>query len=193
MLERPNLEKKLDSQTFQMFYYLKEELVTFCRQNGLKTTGSKQELTHRIAHYLETGEVLHPVSSVKKKPVVTEIKLNQPIEENFVCTEKHRAFYKEQIGPSFSFCVAFQKWLKSHAGKTYQDSIEAYYQIMEEKKKTPTQIDKQFEYNTYIRDFFKENHDKTLKQAILCWNYKKRNPGHHRYETKDLDVLEKSF
>ena len=32
----------------------------------------------------------------------------------------------------------FQKWLKSNAGKTYGDAIEAYYQILEEKKKGTT-------------------------------------------------------
>lgn len=51
----------------------------------------------------------------------------------------------------------FQKWLKNNAGQTYGDAIEAYYQILEEKKKGKTVIDKQFEYNTYIREFFAAN------------------------------------
>ena len=33
---------------------------------------------------------------------IEEITLDTIIEENFVCSEKHRAFYKEQIGNSFS-------------------------------------------------------------------------------------------
>ncbi|MDD7668276.1 MAG: DUF6434 domain-containing protein, partial [Agathobacter sp.] len=41
----------------------------------------------------------------------------------------------EKIGKSFSFNVLFQKWLKGNAGKTYGDAINAYYQILEEKKK----------------------------------------------------------
>lgn len=32
--------------------------------------------------------------------------------------------------------------------------MQAYYQILEDKKKGITTIDKQFEYNAYIRDFF---------------------------------------
>ena len=86
--------------------------------------------------------------------------------------EKHRAFFKERIGKSFSFNVLFQKWLKSNAGKTYKDSINAYYKILEDKKNNKTTIDKQFEYNTYIRDFFNDNKDKTLDDAIKCWKYK---------------------
>ena len=48
------------------------------------------------------------------------------IEENFVCSEKHRAFFKKQIGNGFSFNVPFQKWLKSNTGKTYQEAIKCW-------------------------------------------------------------------
>lgn len=54
----------------------------------------------------------------------------------------------------------FQNWLKSNAGKTYEDAINAYYQILADKKKGKIRIDKQFEYNTYICHFLlkiKEN------------------------------------
>ncbi len=40
---------------------------------------------------------------------------NTVIEPNVVCSEKHRAFFIEKIGKSFSFNVLFQKWLKSNA------------------------------------------------------------------------------
>lgn len=111
------------------------------------------------------------------------------IEPNIVCSEKHRTFFVEKIGKSFSFNVRFQKWLKGNAGKTYKDAINAYYQILEEKKKGKTTIDKQFEYNTYIRDFFRDNHGRSLQEAIVCWKYKKSLPGHNRYEESDLIVL----
>ena len=93
------------------------------------------------------------------------------------------------IGSSFSFNVLFQKLLKNNTGKTYSDAIEAYYQILENKKKGKTKIDKQFEYNTYIRDFFADNKGRTLEDAIQCWKYKKSIPGHNRYEKSDLRVL----
>ena len=177
MADRPVLNKKMDSKTFREFYYLKEELVRFCRENGLPVSGGKIELTDRIAHFLDTGEVLKP-SSVKVR-----------IESNFVCSEKHRAFFKEHIGNQFSFNVTFQKWLKANAGKTYEQAIEAYAQILEEKKKSKTTIDKQFEYNTYIRDFFEDNRGKSLDDAIKCWKYTKAMAGHNRYERSDLAAL----
>lgn len=189
MSERPDLDIKLDSKTFKEYYYLKEELIEFCKKNNLQTTGGKLELTERIAKFLDTGERTYTSHNTKKTRIVDSITLDTIIEENFVCSEKHRAFYKEQIGDGFSFNVAFQKWLKSNSGKTYRDSINAYYQILEDKKKNKTTIDKQFEYNTYIRDFFNDNKDKSLEQAIKCWKYKKNLKGHNKYEKDDLKVL----
>ena len=189
MSERPNLDNSLDSKTFKEYYYLKEELINFCRQNNLQTTGGKIELTERIAKFLDTGERTYKRHTTKKGIISEEITLDTIIEENFVCSEKHRAFYKEQIENNFSFNVAFQKWLKSNSGKTYQDSINAYYQILEDKKKNKTTIDKHFEYNTYIRDFFNDNKDKSLEQAIKCWKYKKSLKGNNKYEKADLKIL----
>lgn len=190
MSERPNLDIKLDSKTFKEYYYLKEELIDFCRKNNLQITGGKLELIERISNFLDTGKRTYKTHTTRKTKIVDEITLDKIIEEDFVCSEKHRAFYKEQIGNSFSFNVAFQKWLKSNAGKTYQDSINAYYKILEDKKKNKTTIDKQFEYNTYIRDFFEENKDKSLDQAIKCWKYKKSLKGNNKYEKEDLKILD---
>lgn len=185
MIERPILGTDLDGKTFRSFYYLKEELVDFCRLNNLPTAGGKIEITERIAHYLDTGKILTPEKKYVNTTSADVITKETEIERNFVCSEKHRAFFKEEIGKSFSFNVAFQKWLKSNAGQTYEQAIDAYHLLLKEKKKEKTTIDRQFEYNTYIRDFFADNPGKSLEQAIKCWKYKKSLPGHNRYEKSD--------
>ena len=190
MNERPKLNIELDAATFRSFYYLKRELANFCRENGLPASGSKSELTDRIAYFLDTGSVLKPTAERKTAVNIGTLTENTVIEPNIVCSEKHRAFFSEKIGKSFSFNVLFQKWLKANTGKTYGDAIRAYYRILEEKKLTKTEIGGQFEYNTYIRDFFADNPGKSLRDAIKCWNYKKSLPGHHRYEQSDLCALD---
>ena len=190
MSGRLDLNEKLDGETFRSYYYLKKELVDFCRENNLPVSCGKVELTDRIAYFLDTGKVLETSAKRKATIDVGLITENTRIESNIVCSEKHRAFFKEKIGKSFSFNVLFQKWLKSNAGKTYGDAIHAYYQILEEKKKGKTTIDKQFEYNTYIRDFFEDNQGRSLEEAIICWKYKKSLQGHNRYEKSDLVVLD---
>lgn len=189
-MERPELNKDLDSKTFRDFYYLKEELVDFCRKCGLPTSGGKIEITDRVAYFLDTGKVLNNSAAKRNRTAISSIDENTEIESDFVCSEKHRVFFKERIGESFTFNVAFQKWLKTNSGKTYMEAIEAYYQILKDKKKGKTKIDRQFEYNTYIRDFFEDNKGKSLDDAIKCWKYKKQLQGHNRYERADLIVIE---
>lgn len=190
MTKRPVLDKNLNSKTFRDFYYLKEELIDFCRKSSLPTSGGKIEITDRIAYFLDTGEILSSGVAKKRATVISNIYEDTKIESNFVCSEKHRAFFKEHIGNSFSFNVAFQKWLKSNEGRTYKEAIAAYFQIMQDKKKGATVIDKQFEYNTYTRDFFADNKGKSLEEAIKCWKYKKQLQGHNRYERSDLVALD---
>ena len=190
MAYRPTLDKYLDSDTFCSYYFLKEELVNFCKENGLPTSGGKREISERIAYFLDTGKVLESNNTRRQTVTISEITEDTKIEENIVCSEIHRAFFKQHIGKGFTFNVSFQKWLKENAGKPYREALEAYQRIMEEKKKSKSSIDKQFEYNTYIRDFFADNKGKTLYEAIKCWKYKKSLPGSNSYEKADLCVLE---
>ncbi len=190
MCERPELDARLDARTFRNYYYLKEELTAFCKAHGLPVSGGKIEIADRVAHYLDTGEALPGKPPKKAQAPIGIIDESAVIEPDFVCSEVHRAFFKEKIGKKFSFHVAFQQWLKSNAGKTYADALAAYHRILEEKKRNPPTIDKQFEYNTYIRAFFAENKGSALADAIRCWKYKKSLPGHNRYEASDRAALE---
>ena len=192
MSERPTLTLGLKRQDFLEYYYLKEELVKFCHDNGLPASGGKQELTERIAYYLDTGKIKNSswTASTKRKAKITTITEASKIEENIICSEVHRAFFKSKIGESFSFNVSFQKWLKANSGKTYGDAIDAYYEIKRTSKQGQTVIGKQFEYNTYIRDFFADNKGASLDDAIRCWKYKKSLKGQNKYERSDLKVLE---
>ncbi|HHZ05220.1 MAG TPA: hypothetical protein GX401_00290 [Clostridiales bacterium] len=189
MNERPILERGLDANTFKSYYYLKDELVAFCRKNGLQASGGKQQLTHRIAYFLDTGEKLVSVNKRNVPVNICNIARDSIIENDFVCSEKHRAFFRKNLGNSFTFNVLFQKWLKENSGKTYGDAIEAYHKILREKKTKKVPIDKQFEYNTYIRDFFSQNKDKNLSDAIKCWKYKKSISGNNKYDIADLEIL----
>lgn len=118
MSERPKLNKKPDAITFRSFYYLKQELADFCKEIGLPTSGSKAELTDRIAYYLDTGNVLKPTAERKTAVTIATLTEDTVIEPNA------------------------------------------------------------------------DNPGKNLHDAIVCWNYKKSLPGHHRYERSDLRALD---
>ena len=182
------LTKNLKPEEFKQYYFLKEDLKDFCRFEGLKVSGSKEELENRIVHYLSTGEMLEePVIGQISTKSSSDITLDSKLGENFKCSEDKRKFFENEIGKTFKFKVKFQKWLKSNPDKTYRDAIDAYYELQNSNEKT--KIDKQFQYNQYIRDFFEDNDGKSLEDAIKCWKYKKSIKGHNRYERGDLEAL----
>lgn len=182
------LTKDLTPDEFKEYYFLKEELKGFCRQEGLKVSGSKQDLENRIIHYLSTGEELKE-SGIKKymNEIPSEITLDSKLGENFKCSEDRREFFEKEIGKGFKFKVKFQRWLKANPDKTYRDAVDAYFEIQNSTEKT--EIGKQFQYNQYIRDFFEDNGDKSLDDAIKCWKFKKNIKGYNKYEKSDLEAL----
>lgn len=74
--ERPDFDLKLSSGIFRQYYYLKEELVDFCRRNNLRATGSKSELSERIAVFLESGKRTRAEHKTQKTQSAGEIKPN---------------------------------------------------------------------------------------------------------------------
>ncbi|HCD70480.1 MAG TPA: hypothetical protein DEQ68_07650 [Ruminococcaceae bacterium] len=76
MSERPSLNQIKDGKTLREYYFLKEEPVGFCRENGLPTTGGKLKLTERIAVFLDSGEIKQ-ASSAALGFIRAEIEKNQ--------------------------------------------------------------------------------------------------------------------
>jgi len=177
---------KLNCNDFLEYYFLKEELVVFCKTNGLSASDKKDELTQRIYEYLKSGIKNNKIKRTVKRKVIG-ISEDTVIGPNISCSEVHRKFFEDRIGKSFKFKLTFQDWLRDNPNKTYGDAVEAYYDVINDKKQTT--IGKQFQYNQYIRDFFVDNKRRKLADAIKCWKYKKSLKGHNKYEKSDLIAL----
>ena len=132
----PELKKDLNVKDFRNFYWLKEELQTFCRENGMSTSGSKMEITDRIAAFLLTGEIQKPLKKRKspsKEVISTDLNLDTVITENHRCSQTVRAFFKSEI-PKFHFSTYIQNYFREYVGKTYRDVVNTWYGEEEEEK-----------------------------------------------------------
>lgn len=186
LILRPILTKEIHIDDFNNYYWLKEELQLFCKENGLSSSGSKMEISDRIKTFLLTGEITKPIRNVKtKKKQKNELSLDTVIAENHRCGEDVRAFFKTVIHSKFHFSVYIQNYFKNNVGKTYRDVVTAWY-VEEERKKSPlykTEIAPQFEYNQFTRDYFVDpkNKGKSREDAIRAWNKIKNLPGTNKY------------
>ena len=188
LMELPNTKEKLLNT-----YYLKKDLQKLCKKYALPTTGSKAELLDNLINFIEKK----PINKLKDKPKILDSEfvpaLHKKINKYYSNNETHRAFFKEIIGRSFKFNVQFMNWMERNKGiKTYNEAVEMYRKIISDKKSGKESIiGKQFEYNKYTRDFFKDNPNLKKMDCIKCWNYKKKQTGSHIYEKKDLKILDK--
>jgi len=67
------------------------------------------------------------------------------------------------------------------------------WQALETKKKDKnfkSTIPASNQYNQYMRDFFADNPDKTIKDARKFWLLKRALPGSNKYERTDLTLKE---
>ncbi|MCR6108976.1 cytoplasmic protein [Bacillus sp. A301a_S52] len=186
---RPDLTRGISVDSFKAFYWLKEELQSFCRNNGISASGSKIEISDRIETFLQTGEIKKQIrksTMISKSQPQIDLSLDTVITESHRCSQNVRAFFKTII-PHFHFSTYIQNYFKSNIGKTYRDVVYAWYKE-EERKKDPLykkKIAPQFEYNQFIRDFFADpnNQGKNREEAIESWNNIKKLPGSNKYSS----------
>ncbi len=190
--KRPDLYNQISLNDFQSFYWLKSELISFCRANNICASGGKIEITSRIEHYLATGIVVptsgRPFQTSSFDWKSAELDLSTTLTDNYKNAENVRAFMTLHIGPHFRFNTEFMNWAKANTGKSMGEAIEEWKRIYTHKrnKAQKTKIAPQFEYNRYIRDFMADNPGQTLTSAIRLWKLKSRRMGDNKYDSNDL-------
>ncbi|MEO0563550.1 MAG: DUF6434 domain-containing protein [Chloroflexota bacterium] len=195
---RPEIGSIETGDAFKRWYWLKSELVDYCKSVGIPYGAGKFELVERIAHYKDTGEI----KRAERKVVTSDfdwgkapLALDTVITDSYKNTQNMRQFMKKHVGDSFSFRSPFMRWMEANVGKTLSEAVEAWHDLEAERNAVGYQskILHHNQYNQYIRDFFEANPDKTREEADLCWAYKRNLPsddGRHRYDPSDLVALE---
>jgi hypothetical protein len=169
----PSLHKEISIDDFDRGYWLKRELIEFCRTYKLPTSGSKSELTQRIRRFLQSGEILKPLPRQSRNGRMPEtFRRDSVIGSGWRCSQQLRAFFEVEIGAHFHFDATMRDFIKHGEGKTLQEAIDAWHQA-QHAPKIETEIAPQFEYNRHIREYFKHHPGATLQDAIAAWKQEK--------------------
>lgn len=183
----PVLNRSISEKDFRDFYWLKHELIQFCRTYGLSAVGGKQEVADRIALFLRTGKKQKPVTKIiKKSSKVQALSLQTVVTDSFRCTREVRNFFITHLGPQFKFSVVLQKYIKKNFGITFADIIAEHKRLKQLKKegKLNLEIAEQFEYNRFTRAFFADpaNAGKSRADCIAAWKAIKSKRGSTVYQ-----------
>ena len=164
-------------------YWLKLELMVFCKKNDLSTVGSKHDLEQRIEVFLASGDKRRPASSKKKgKRDSHEPITCSTLVVNYKNDAATRLFFVKNIGQHFRFDAYLRQFTNQNnitKHLTYGDLVNGWL-AEEARRKDPeyqSDIAKQFEYNQFMRDFFANEKDKSRSDAIEAWKTAKRSNG----------------
>ena len=194
MAERPILSKAIKIADFKNYYWDKQELIAFCRQNKIPTEGGKIELTERIEFFLLSGGKIKPTRNKKYRISYDSdqtITVNTPV-IHYKNDAKTRDFFVSHIGHTFKFNFYLRAFAKQEnkGDLTYGDLVQGYKASLKNKKTT---IDKQFEYNQFQRDFHKNNSNKTRFECIQAWKLIKQAPGGSTYKDYLKLIMQKKY
>jgi hypothetical protein len=196
-MTRPDINEIKTGEELKRWYWLKQELVDFCKKSQLSYVGAKFDILDRIAIALDKGVANADVIPKSAKPTSKFLWSKSPLSLDTVITDSYtngqntRNFFKQHCGEKFHFSIPFMDFMKKNCGKTLRDAIDEWHRLNKQKKDKnyKSDIPEGNQYNKYIRDFFADNPNMTIKDARHFWKLKRQLPlGRHIYEKSDLDL-----
>jgi hypothetical protein len=196
-MSRPTITDIQTGTELKRWYWLKQELVDYCKLSGLSYSGGKFDILERIATSLDSSEVQEYKQAKPAKPKSefiwskSELTLDTIITDSYTNGPNTRKFFKQHCGDKFHFSIPFMAFMRENCGKTLQDAVVEWQRLhAQSKEKTfKSDIPAGNQYNKYIRDFFADNPNLTMKEARHFWKLKRSLPlGKHVYEKSDLNL-----
>jgi hypothetical protein len=196
-MKRPDILSIQNGEELKRWYWLKQELVEYCKLVDLGYAGSKFDLLDRIANALDKKENIEPKSITSKQKASKfnwhseELTPDTIITDSYKNSQNVRRFFVQQCGSTFHFSIPLMDFMKNSCGKTLQDAVNEWQRLSKQgkDKNFKSEIPPGNQYNKYIRDFFADNPNMTIAQARHFWKLKRSLPlGRHIYEKEDLEL-----
>jgi hypothetical protein len=195
--KRPPIEDVKTGAELKDWYWLKTEAMNHARMLGLPVTGAKFDIIDRIADHLDGKQPAMPRIS---GPAFTgpefdwhggKLTGETVVTPDYRNTQNVRRFFTSEIGPHFSFNIAFMAWMKANAGHTLSDAIAEWKRVHAlVKAGHKPEIPASNQFNAYTRAFLLDNPGRSMDEVRHFWKLKRNLPGHNRYDRSDLELSE---
>ena len=170
---RPPLTPALAVEEFARWYWRKDELVPFCRQLGLPTSGSKPEVTARIAAALAGHATTARVARRRTGTMPGTFSRDTVIGMGWRCNPALGAFLRRVCGPAFRFNLTMRTFIHTAVGATLEDAIECYRASVAPGA-PPQPMLPQNEYNAHLREYARAHPGSTAAEARAAWHRRRQ-------------------
>jgi hypothetical protein len=166
---RPALTSALTEDEFRAWYWLKDELIAFCRSAHLPYAGNKQDIERVICAHL-SGAIYRSNQAPRraKGAMPAVFSLDDRIGEGWTCNPALGAFFRAHAGRGFRFNKAMRDFIHTEVGKTLADALACYrHSIASNQPKR--EIAPSLEYNRHTRAFYEAHPGTSRADVIAAW------------------------
>lgn len=176
---RPPLTRDLTGTELRRWYWLKDELAVFARQCGLSAAGDKQELTDRVADFLDGRPVAAPVRRSAAGPQLTgPLSGSMPIPPGQRCSQVVRGWFVAQVGSGFRFDGPMRGFFAATDGtQTLDDALRHWHATRD---RGPDEIGGQFELNRFARRWHAAHPGGSHGDMLSAWREYRALPVEER-------------
>lgn len=190
--DRPPLKPGVGPDVLDHYYWYMQELVVYCREHGLPSSGQKHEVLERVRRHIEGKPLQRRVAKfAASRPAAVpagELTLDTRVDSSYKCDARTRAFFQSVIGPRFHFTAHLQQFRRGQpeGSLTYGD-LASEWLAEEERRKNKdyrSSLMHTWEYNRFVRDYMQDkprNEGKTLKDAAKAWSRLRESRGPRDY------------
>lgn len=174
--ERPFLTPDLAGAELLRWYWLKDELTTFARHLGIRATGGKELLSQRIASHLDGFAFTEPTTTkrINVRQLSGPLTPDTSIPAGQRCSQVLRAWFAEEIGPSFHFDGEMREFFAATDGtQALSDAVDHWHQTRNQDRKS---IDSQFEYNRFTRAWHDRFPHGSKGELLIAWRDYRNQP-----------------
>ncbi len=181
---RPDLASVETGTELRRWYWMKAELLAECRRRGLPTSGSKPDLTERLAADLDGVDPPTPARRTTSSRRLPEpLADDTPIRPGQAATQQLRAFFVERIGSGFRYDVFMREAIA--AGDTTLGELVAHWYATRDAEPPPTLP--QLEYVRFTRAWFAARPDGDPAACRRAWAEFRALPVELRPDPAELD------
>ncbi|WP_329382660.1 SAP domain-containing protein [Streptomyces sp. NBC_01351] len=177
---RPALTADLTGAELLRWYWTLAELTGLARSMGVPAGGGKAALTGRLADALD-GRPLPPPAPAARRRTGGGGQLAAPVHGDTVipegqrCSQVLRAWFREELGPSFHFDAFMRTYIAENAGRTLADAARHWRETRAEAAR-PQEIGTQFELNRFLRDWHTTHPAGSRTDALASWRAHRARP-----------------
>jgi hypothetical protein len=174
-MKRPAFSRALSASEFERWYWLKSELVDACRVLRVSPTGSKPELTARIAASLSGAAVTRSAPRQPRGEMPARFTLTTRIGPGWRCNPALGAFLRQHAGRGFRFNATVRAFVHTQVGQPVSAIIDCYKaSIAPDAVKPP--LPPQLEYNRHTQRYAHEHPGATRDEILRAWKAMRSQP-----------------